>query len=181
MSQTRGFQDLDETTAPAAARPMLAATRDKLGFVPAAMARIAAVPGLVRAFQQGLAAFDGTSLRAREREAAVLAIAQTNGCEVCVAMHRGALVAMGEGRVAEAVLAEAPTGEPKLDALLAFTRAVLTHKGDVPGGVWARFLEVGYTREQALEVVLGVGTYTLSTYANRLTQAPVDAPLREGR
>jgi hypothetical protein len=29
----------------------------------------------------------------------------------------------------------------------------------------------------ALEVVLGVGTYTLSTYANRLTDAPLDDPL----
>jgi hypothetical protein len=28
-------------------------------------------------------------------------------------------------------------------------------------------------------VVLGIGTYTMSTLANRLTGAPVDEPLRE--
>ena len=39
------------------------------------------------------------------------------------------------------------------------------------------FLSHGFTRQQALDVVLGVGLYTLSTYANRLTQAPLDAPL----
>jgi hypothetical protein len=36
------------------------------------------------------------------------------------------------------------------------------------------FLAHGYTPRNALEVVLGIGTYTMSTLANRLTQAPVD-------
>jgi hypothetical protein len=35
----------------------------------------------------------------------------------------------------------------------------------------------GYTRRQALEVVLGIGAYTMSTYANRLTGAPIDPEL----
>ena len=39
------------------------------------------------------------------------------------------------------------------------------------------FLAVGYTRQNALEVVLGIGTYTMSTLANRLTGAPLDDQL----
>lgn len=39
------------------------------------------------------------------------------------------------------------------------------------------FLDHGFTRQNALEVVLGVGTYTLSTFANRLTRAPADPQL----
>jgi alkylhydroperoxidase family enzyme len=39
------------------------------------------------------------------------------------------------------------------------------------------FLASGYTRQNALEVVLGIGTYTMSTLANRLTGAPVDDQL----
>jgi hypothetical protein len=39
------------------------------------------------------------------------------------------------------------------------------------------FLDSGYTSRNALEVVLGIGTYTLSTFANRLTNAPVDPQL----
>lgn len=41
------------------------------------------------------------------------------------------------------------------------------------------FLGHGHTPEQALEVVLGIGTYTLSTFANRLTAAELDAPLAD--
>jgi hypothetical protein len=39
------------------------------------------------------------------------------------------------------------------------------------------FLASGYTAQNALEVVLGIGTYTMSTLANRLTGAPVDDQL----
>lgn len=39
------------------------------------------------------------------------------------------------------------------------------------------FLAHGYTARNALEVVLGIGTYTMSTLANRMTGAPVDPQL----
>ena len=39
------------------------------------------------------------------------------------------------------------------------------------------FLDGGFTAQNALEVVLGVGTYTMSTLANRMTQAPLDEQL----
>ena len=42
------------------------------------------------------------------------------------------------------------------------------------GALMAAFLACGYTRQHALEVVLGIGTYTMSTLANRLTDAPLD-------
>ena len=41
------------------------------------------------------------------------------------------------------------------------------------------FLAQGYTGQNALEVVLGIGAYTMSTLANRLTGAPIDEPLRQ--
>jgi AhpD family alkylhydroperoxidase len=41
------------------------------------------------------------------------------------------------------------------------------------------FLAHGYTPQNALEVVLGIGAYTMSTLANRMTGAPVDPQLAE--
>lgn len=38
------------------------------------------------------------------------------------------------------------------------------------------FQAAGFTEEQALDVVLGVGVYVLSTFANRVTCAEIDAP-----
>jgi len=46
-----------------------------------------------------------------------------------------------------------------------------------PDDALRAFLASGYTRQNALEVVLGIGTYTMSTLANRLTGAPLDDQL----
>jgi hypothetical protein len=54
---------------------------------------------------------------------------------------------------------------------------VLDTTGDVGDQALAEFLAHGYTSQNALEVVLGIGTYTMSTLANRLTGSPVDDQL----
>jgi alkylhydroperoxidase family enzyme len=54
---------------------------------------------------------------------------------------------------------------------------VLIHAGGVDDAVLKEFLGHDYTTQQALEVVLGIGAYTLSTFANRMTKAPVDYQL----
>ena len=43
----------------------------------------------------------------------------------------------------------------------------------------AAFLDVGYSRKQALEVVTGIAWKTLSNYANHLVGTPIDKPFRE--
>ena len=48
--------------------------------------------------------------------------------------------------------------------------------GSQEGEQTGTLLGHGYTLRNALEVVLGIGTYTMSTFANRLTSAPVDEP-----
>ena len=54
---------------------------------------------------------------------------------------------------------------------------MLEHRGAVPDDVLDAFLAAGYQPRHALDVVLGVGTYTISTFANRLVRAPLDPPL----
>ena len=65
----------------------------------------------------------------------------------------------------------------RLEALRRFTVAVLDHRGAVPDEELDAFLAAGWQPRHALDVVLGVGTYTISTFANRLTGAPLDPPL----
>jgi AhpD family alkylhydroperoxidase len=170
----RGFTDLTPDTAPAAARTMLEGTKKAFGFVPSAMARMALTPLLPRTFQAALSAFEQTSLTAVEREVIVLTMARTLGCDVCLALHARMLTAHGGAVFVPKLLEGTPLGEERLDALVAMTLSTLERRGDVSSEVWARFLAAGFTRAQALELVLGLGAYTFSIYANRLTAAPVD-------
>ena len=63
------------------------------------------------------------------------------------------------------------TEKDRLEAVRQFTVRLLAAAGEVPEAELAEFLAAGYTRRNALEVVLGVGTYTMSTLANRLVRA----------
>jgi AhpD family alkylhydroperoxidase len=167
-------------SAPPAARRSMTATAGHLGYLPAATARWAASPQLLDAFGRLTATFDATSLDPLARETVVLTVAARNQCHVCVAMHTARLVTMGAGdALSTALRAGSPLPEPGLEAVRAFTLRVLDTAGDVGDAALRDLLGHGYTARNALEIVIGIGTYTMSTLANRLTGAPVDEPLRQ--
>jgi alkylhydroperoxidase family enzyme len=106
-------------------------------------------------------------------------VAVRNGCHLCVAMHSARLAALGaDPAMAAALRTGGPLGEERLDAVRAFTLRVLDTAGEAGDQAVTEFLGHGFTTRNALEIVLGVGAYTLSTLANRLTGAPVDEELR---
>ncbi|MFE3766029.1 carboxymuconolactone decarboxylase family protein [Streptomyces sp. NPDC059104] len=104
--------------------------------------------------------FESTTLDPHSRETVILTVAARNQCHLCVDMHEAKLTALGP----------APDTE-RLRAVEEFTLRVLASSGAVSDEDLGRFQEAGYTRQNALEVVLGIGTYTVSTFANRLTRA----------
>lgn len=152
---------------------LLQATRDHLGFLPVGAGRMATSPELLANFQRLTVAFDSTTLDPLAREVMVLAVATRNGCELCVAMHTGRLVAIGADPDLIATLrAGTAPADPRLAAVHRFTLAALDGKVDATD-----LYQAGYTPRQALELALGIGTYVMSTVANKLTDAPVDEPL----
>ncbi len=178
-ANTAAFTDHTIESAPAGARRFMAATRDHLGYLPAAVARMAASPHLLDGFGRLTAIFGGSTLDPVAREVVVMTIATRNGCHVCVAMHTAALTALGaDAQLIDALRSAAPLADERLDALRVFTLRLLDTAGDVGDQTLQAFLASGYTRQNALEVVLGIGTYTMSTLANRLTGAQLDDPLR---
>ncbi|SCG70102.1 carboxymuconolactone decarboxylase family protein [Micromonospora halophytica] len=165
-------------TAPAAARPTMEGVRRKLGHLPGAVALMAESPELLKGFLTANATFEATDLDPVEREVVVLTVATRHGCRLCVAMHTATLHRLGSDEELVTALRDGTTpAHPRLAALRRFTLAVLDHAGAVPDDELRAFLDAGYRPRHALDVVLGVGTYTISTFANRLTGAPVDPHL----
>ncbi|HLM88132.1 MAG TPA: carboxymuconolactone decarboxylase family protein [Streptosporangiaceae bacterium] len=165
-------------SAPPASRRFMSATQNHLGYLPAATARWAASPHLLEGFGKLSVIFEDGTLDPVAREVVVMTIATRNGCHVCVAMHTSRLTVLGARPDVIAALRSAlPLDDERLDAIRVFTRRVLDTAGDVGDDALRAFLAAGYTRQHALEVVLGIGTYTMSTLANRLTGAPVDGRL----
>jgi uncharacterized peroxidase-related enzyme len=175
LESSRSFISYDLDSAAPAAREILAENQRKFGFIPSPLARLAASPVALRAALAGLSAFEHGSLAPLEREVVAMTMGVKNGCHYCVSLHRR-LLAMHDAPagMCEALEQGRPLDSPKLEAVRVFTLALLDRTGDVRDDVWQQFLAAGFDRAAALEVVMGVAAYTLTTFANRLTQAPLD-------
>jgi AhpD family alkylhydroperoxidase len=152
--------------------------QDYQGYLPDAVARLANSPHTLDGFLKGNAIFESCSLDPIAREVVVLTVATRNGCHLCVAMHTARLTKLGaDAELITALRDSKPLADARLDAIRVFTLQVLETTGDAGDEALQAFFAQGYTPQNALEVVLGIGTYTLSTLANRLTGAPVDEQL----
>ena len=175
---TQHFPDLTPETAPPASRRSMEGVAKKLGYLPSAVGRLAHSPQLLDAFLKLTAMFDATELDPLVRETVVLTIATRNGCHLCVAMHTAKLTHLAAAPdLIAALRAQQPLPDARLEAVRRFVHSALDHTGAVPEPDLTDFLAHGFTPRNALEVVLGIGAYTLSTFANRLTDAPVDPQL----
>lgn len=170
----REFIDYDLNTAPVAARGLLAENERKFGVIPRPLARMSASPVALEAALAALDAFERSSFAPLEREVLAMTMGRLNGCHFCVALHRRLLKLIDAPQaVCDALEAGAPLAVPRLEALRRFTLELVEQRGDVGDDAWRQFLAAGFDRAAALEVVMGVATYTLTTFANRLTQAPL--------
>ncbi|MEU3605123.1 carboxymuconolactone decarboxylase [Streptomyces sp. NPDC035033] len=120
----------------------------------------AEAPQVLDAFFTLSGIFESTGLDPHARETVILTVAARNQCHLCTDIHEARMAALG------------PAPDPeRLDAVRRFTLQVLASSGAVSDAELAAFEAAGFTRRNALEVVLGIGAYTLSTFANRLTRA----------
>ena len=163
-------------SAPEAARDALAGGLKRYGFVPNLWAVMAESPALLKGYIALQTLFDETSLTPIERQVVQLAVSRFNACAYCMAAHSMIAGMFGApDDVVQALRADRPLADPKLQVLRKLTVEIVeTHGWPSPVTIEA-FLGAGYTRAQVFEVVLGVGMKTLSNYTNHLADTPTDA------
>jgi len=171
---SRNFHAYDLDSAPTEARALLEDNLKKFGVIPAPLARYAVSPLTLEAALTGLAAFERSSLAPLEREVLAMVMGRKNGCEFCLQLHRRLLGFMdAPPGLADALERGEPLGVARLEAVRSFVLAVSERAGDVSESEWQAFLGAGFDRGAALEIVLGIATYTLTTLANRLVETPL--------
>ncbi|MFE7042874.1 carboxymuconolactone decarboxylase family protein [Streptomyces atratus] len=171
------FPDHTLESAPAAARRTMEAVTKKQGYLPAAVARLATSPELLDGFLKIGAIFESCTLDPLSREVLIMTMATRNDCHVCVAMHTAKLTALGADPELITALREPETRtlpDERLESVRQFTLSVIATSGAVDDRTLQAFLAHGYTARNALEVVLGIGAYMMSTLGNRMTGAPLD-------
>lgn len=163
-----------ETAQPKSAE-MLNAAQQKFGFTPNLLAVMAEAPALLKGYMTMAQIFGETSFTETERQIVLLETSYTNDCTYCMAAH-SAISAMNNvpSDVVDALRANTPIADGKLEALRQFARSVVANKGYPTEAATAAFLAAGYGQQQVLEVILGIGFKTLSNYTNHITHTPLD-------
>lgn len=165
----------DPESAPAASAPLLEGVEKKMGFVPNILGALAESPAALKAYLGVAGAFETATLSPLERQVVMLVTSFENDCRYCMAAH-STMAAMQEvpAEVIDALREGGPLSDPRLEALRAFTRAMVRERGHTGPREREAFLSAGFTAAQALEVVAGIAMKTLSNYADHLMDPPLD-------
>lgn len=164
-------------TAPEASKPLLENSIKAFGRLPSLHAVMAESPGLLEGYQRlHKAAIEATAFDPTERTVVWMTVNVYHRCHYCVPAHTG--IAKREkidDAVIEALRNETPLPDPRLEALRAFTLAVLESRGRPSADQMADFEAAGYGRRAVLDIVMIVAQKVMSNYTNSLFETPTDA------
>lgn len=174
---------LNAGSAPQASRPLIERVIANNGFLPHLVATLANAPVALEAYLTVSEINSRASLSLVEREVVQITAARLHGCEFCVSGHSA--IAIKKAGLPAAQVAALQTGgslgDARLDALLAFTSAVVASRGGVSDIELQAFYAQGFGPQQALEVLLGVSLATLCNFANVLASNEINPELQAFR
>jgi uncharacterized peroxidase-related enzyme len=163
-----------QTASPDSAK-LLSEVDSQVGFIPNVFAVLAESTPALSAFVGLNGAFAESTLSAIEREVVEIATSAVNSCGYCVAGHTvfAQQLAMDAATI-DALRAENCLSDPRLDALANFARALARRNGHDCEAELTDLFGVGYTRAQALEIIIGVSVKTISNLASNAFGIPID-------
>lgn len=138
---------------------------------------LAAHPEIFTAFVSFMRAVEHAPVLTRaEKELVMLRAAELRGCGYCTAAHTK--IASGAGVDATAALEarRGRSGDPKRQALLAFTSAVVEKEGFVSDAQLAEFRAAGYDDKAAIESIAAITLMTFTTLFNHVHDTALDFP-----
>ena len=164
-----------QETAPDAAKAMLANAKRTTGRIPGLYAVMAEAPGLLEAYLKVGDLFARSSFDKDEITVVWQTINVEHECRYCVPAHTAIAKSMNvNDDISDALRNETPLPNARLEALRLFTLNVVRNRGNVDDNAVQAFLNAGFSKQQILEVILGVAQKVMSNYTNHLADTPVD-------
>lgn len=162
-------------TAPVGSKAQLAEVKAAWGMIPNLQANMAESPQLLAGYSQLWDLFSKTSLSTTEQQVVYLTTNFENECHYCMAGHTMlARMQKIDPAIVAAIRNGTPIGDARLEALHNFVGTVVRERGFAGDAAVEAFLAAGFTRQNVLEVVLGVGVKTLSNYTNHIVHTELD-------
>ena len=162
-------------SAPAESQAILQAAEQSYGFVPNLLGKLANSPATLQAYFALGQIFEKTGFTAMERQIVLLTISVYHQCHYCIPAHTmSAKMAEVPEIVIEAIIHNHPIPDNKLQVLHDFVIEMLQTRGQPTIVLVKKFLSVGYSQNQVLELLIGIAMKIMSNYSNHIMQTEID-------
>jgi alkylhydroperoxidase family enzyme len=170
-----------QESAPEASKALITKSIQAYGFLPKLHAVMAEAPIAYEAYLQNFDAFtQKSSLSPLEQQVVMMTANFDNRCHYCTAGHS---MLMTMYKMPAEIIAALREGtvihDSKLQALRDFTHALLEQRGHIGDEALNRFLTMGFSKAQALEVLVGLSAKLLSNFTNALAHTELDEPVKK--
>ncbi|MEA5597270.1 carboxymuconolactone decarboxylase family protein [Rivularia sp. UHCC 0363] len=166
-------------TAPSESKEALAHAKDTFSFIPNLEGIFAEAPALLKGSMTLWDLFETTSFTPVEQQVIYLTANYENSCNYCMAAHSGLakMIGMSSENI-EALRNGTPMSDEKLQALRQFTQKMVRGRGWVEDSEIEEFMSAGYSKQQVLEVILGIAIKVMHNYTNHIAKTPIDKQFR---
>jgi len=134
-------------------------------------------PAALRAYILADGALVHGQLTPQQREQIALIVAEINGCSYSLSAHYDAGASLGLTHDEMQLARKASATDPKTNAILNFTRAVVLQRGHISDDDFNALRQASCTNAQIIEVVGNIALNIFSNYINSVAQTEADFPL----
>lgn len=175
-----GFTYHDRTTAPQESKELIDASIAGYSFLPNLHAVMAEAPATYKAYLETFRIFtEETTLSPIEQQVVMQTANVENRCHYCTAGHSMLMKMAGMPQeVISALRNDTVIPDPKLEEIRDFATSLIHSRGHVGDARLQQFLDAGYTKRQALEVLTGLAAKLLSNFTNALAHTDLDEPVK---
>lgn len=145
------------------------------GMIPNMLAGLSESPQAAEAYMALSKAVVKGSLSKEQQHVLWFTANAEHGCEYCMTGHTGlAMMDKIDKDIIESARNVEAYSDPKLEALRQFTLLMIRQRGWASDQKVQAFLDAGYSKENIMDVIIGIAHKTISNYANHLMQPPLD-------
>ncbi len=145
------------------------------GMIPNMLAGLSESPQAAEAYMALSKAVVKGSLSKEQQHVLWFTANAEHGCEYCMTGHTGlAMMDKIDKDIIESARNVEAYSDPKLEALRQFTLLMIRQRGWASDQEVQTFLDAGYSKENIMDVIIGIAHKTISNYANHLMQTPLD-------
>jgi alkylhydroperoxidase family enzyme len=167
-------------TAPEKSKPLLELFTHAIGFVPNLAGAIANSPVLANSLLGLFKNVHGGSFTEAEVQVLLLTNAVTNSSSWPVALHTVLGLKQGiDPADIQAIRERQIPKQKRYAALSGVAKKLIEKRGQLTDDDVTAFLEAGFEKEHLLEVVAVIAASTITNYAGKITNPPLEAVLLE--